>query len=46
MQAYRGHLIRQNPLTGAWWVEKGGFLLQWVNDEAHGRRVIDALLGD
>lgn len=25
--AYRGYLIRRNPLTGAWWVEKDGVLI-------------------
>ena len=43
--AYRGYLIRQT-LTGLFFIEKGGFLIQWVADADAARRVIDAILGD
>lgn len=43
--AYRGYLIRTN-VTKQMWIEKDGYLIQWVADSEEATRVIDAMLGD
>lgn len=45
-KAYRGYLIRVNPINGDRWVEKDRTLIQQVFDEKHGREVIDELFAD
>ncbi len=42
--AYRGYLIRYNPLNGDRWVEQGGYLIGHCHDSADGRNLIDCLL--
>lgn len=42
--AYRGYLIRFNPLNGATWIEKDKALIGHAKDEADARRIIDELV--
>jgi len=41
--AYRGFLIRFTPLTGLWWIEKGGQRIAWVADRNQAIGTIDGL---
>lgn len=43
-KAYRGYLIRHNPMNSEWWVEKGGAFICYGVDEADCVRTIDMLL--
>jgi hypothetical protein len=43
--AYRGYLIRRNPISGLIWVEKDGQPICYPFSFDHARQEIDALLG-
>lgn len=43
-EAYRGYLIRHVLSTGAWWIEKDGFLICHAKDLADAKAKIDGLL--
>ena len=30
-KAYRGYLIRSNPISGLLWIEKGGAFIAWAH---------------
>jgi hypothetical protein len=42
--AYRGYLIRHNPMNSEWWIEKGGAFISYAADEADARTTINLLL--
>lgn len=42
--AHRGYLIRHNPLSNVWWIEKDGFQISSCLDLEDGRRIIDTVL--
>jgi hypothetical protein len=41
--AYRGYLIRCNPLSGLCFIAKDGAHICYARDEAHARQIIDSL---
>lgn len=42
--AYRGYLIRRNPLNGMLWIEKDGQKIAYVTSEQNARETIDLLV--
>lgn len=42
--AYRGYLIRRNPFTDAWFIEKDQLLIGWAKDAEDARRIVDSLV--
>lgn len=40
-QAYKGYLIRHNPIQGNWWVEKDGYFICYIRDADEARNIID-----
>mgnify|MGYP001610156655 CR=1 FL=1 len=42
--AYKGYLIRTNPLNGAVWIEKGGHAVGYVPNVEYGKKMIDDFL--
>ena len=42
--AHRGYLVRWNPISRYWWIEKGGHNLGSCTGLEDGRRIIDELL--
>lgn len=45
-ELYKGYWIIRNDLNGLIWIEKDGYLIQYVKSFDEGRRVIDAMLGN
>ena len=43
-QAYKGYLIRYQPMSGGYWIEKGGFTVQnYVASPTEAKAIIDML---
>jgi len=44
-EAYKGYLIRTNPLTGTMWIEKDSYFIGYVFDKGAAKQLIDLVLG-
>lgn len=45
-RAYRGYLIRFNPLNGLCWIEKDGTRISYAKDVADAQSIIDSLVAE
>lgn len=42
-KAYRGYMIRSNPLNGLLWIEKGGAFIAWAHTMLEAQHTIEEL---
>ena len=43
--AFRGYLIRRNPITESYWIQADGAFIGWAKDAQDAKRIIEEDLG-